>query len=201
MFYQIFRSPQMKRGTIISNKQGIHELPQELQNDLRLKVLGNQEIRGISQNSTELQPRNQPHFQNDSFVNTAKKNAEKSKLNFSHSALFHMKTRVFLKIFSMVVVVRTSTQFYSCIVGTNIFGGLQKISSFLDGLHKMVFNGFFSRNRLQNQPVNLYFLCIKRLRKYCWVICISCTKHYSCKLYIITVNHLKVFSLFHFELL
>ena len=41
MFYQIFRSPQMKRGTIIRNKQGIHELPQELQNDLRLKVLGN----------------------------------------------------------------------------------------------------------------------------------------------------------------
>ena len=41
MFYQIFCSPQMKRGTIISNKQGIHELPQELQNDLRFKVLGN----------------------------------------------------------------------------------------------------------------------------------------------------------------
>ena len=149
MFYQIFRSPQMKRGTIISNKQGIHELPQELQNDLRLKVLGNQEIRGISQNSTELQPRNQPHFQNDSFVNTAKKNAEKSKLNFSHSALFHMKTRVFL----------------------------------------------------QDEPANLCFLCIKRLHKYCWVICISCTNTYSCKLYIITVNHRNGFSLFHFELL
>ena len=41
MFYQIFSSPRMKRGTIISNKQGIHQLHQELQNDLRLKVLGN----------------------------------------------------------------------------------------------------------------------------------------------------------------
>ena len=112
-----------------------------------------------------------------------------------------MKTRVFLKILSMVVAVRSSTQFYSYIVGTNIFGGLRKISIFLDGLHKMIFNGFFSRDRLQNEPANLCFLCIKRLHKYCWVICISCTKHYLWKLYIINVNHLKVFSLFHFELL
>ena len=42
MFYQIFLSPQVKRWAIITYKHGIYELPQELQNDLRLrKFLGN----------------------------------------------------------------------------------------------------------------------------------------------------------------
>ena len=41
MFYQIFLSPQMKRSAIISNKHGIYELPQELPNDLRLRILAN----------------------------------------------------------------------------------------------------------------------------------------------------------------
>ena len=45
MFYQTFLSPQAKRSTIISNKQGVYELPHELLNDLRLrhKELGNNE--------------------------------------------------------------------------------------------------------------------------------------------------------------
>ena len=34
MFDQIFLSPQVKRSAIISNKQGVHELPRELPNDL-----------------------------------------------------------------------------------------------------------------------------------------------------------------------
>ena len=37
ILYQIFFSPQVKKKVIISNKQGIYELP----NDLRLRVLGN----------------------------------------------------------------------------------------------------------------------------------------------------------------
>ena len=41
MFYQIFLSPQVKGSVIISNKHGIYELLQELQNDLALKILGN----------------------------------------------------------------------------------------------------------------------------------------------------------------
>ena len=41
MFYQIFLSPQMKRCAIINYKHGIYELPHELPNDLRLKILGN----------------------------------------------------------------------------------------------------------------------------------------------------------------
>ena len=37
MFYQSFLSPQVKRSALISNKQGVYELPHELSNDLRLK--------------------------------------------------------------------------------------------------------------------------------------------------------------------
>ena len=41
MFHQIFLSPQVKRSAVISNKYGIHELPHELPNDLRLNILEN----------------------------------------------------------------------------------------------------------------------------------------------------------------
>ena len=41
MFYQIFHSPHMKRRTIITYKHVIYELPHELSNDLRLRILGN----------------------------------------------------------------------------------------------------------------------------------------------------------------
>ena len=40
MFSQIFLSLQVKRSAIISNKDGIYELPHELLNDLRFRVLG-----------------------------------------------------------------------------------------------------------------------------------------------------------------
>ena len=43
MFYQIIFSPQVKR-CIITYKNGVCELPQELPNDLGLRVLGNLEI-------------------------------------------------------------------------------------------------------------------------------------------------------------
>ena len=73
----------MKRCVIISYKYGIYELPYELPNDLRLRELDN--IRKVS-DENNLVPRR-------------KKTLEKQKLNFSRSALFHMKTRV--KIFSL----------------------------------------------------------------------------------------------------
>ena len=41
MFYQIFFSPQVKRCAIITYKHGIYELPHELPNDLRLRILEN----------------------------------------------------------------------------------------------------------------------------------------------------------------
>ena len=37
MFYQIFLSPQVKQSA--SNKQGVYELPQELPNDLKRRIL------------------------------------------------------------------------------------------------------------------------------------------------------------------
>ena len=40
LFYQIFFSPQVKRWVIITNKQGIYQLPHELPNGVRLRILG-----------------------------------------------------------------------------------------------------------------------------------------------------------------
>ena len=37
----IFFSPQVKQCATITYKRGIHELPHELPNDLRLTILGN----------------------------------------------------------------------------------------------------------------------------------------------------------------
>ena len=53
MFYQILLSLQVKRCAIITYKHGIHELPHELKNDLRLRILGNQEILGKCLNPIE----------------------------------------------------------------------------------------------------------------------------------------------------
>ena len=54
MFDQIFVSPQVKRGVIISNKDGIYKLHQELPNDLRIRILRNSDISSKSQNFIEL---------------------------------------------------------------------------------------------------------------------------------------------------
>ena len=39
MFYQILLSPQVKRCVIVTYKYGICELPHELPNDLRLRIV------------------------------------------------------------------------------------------------------------------------------------------------------------------
>ena len=41
MIYEIFLLPQVKGCVIITYKHGIYELPHELLNDLRLRILGN----------------------------------------------------------------------------------------------------------------------------------------------------------------
>ena len=71
----------------------------DLPNDINL---GCQEIRkksGNSQNILELLPSSQSSFQKKTFCQFQQKSPEKQKLNFSHSALFHMKTRVCLRYF------------------------------------------------------------------------------------------------------
>ena len=40
VFYQIFLSPQVKQCAIITYKHGIYELPQDLPNDIRPRILG-----------------------------------------------------------------------------------------------------------------------------------------------------------------
>ena len=53
MFYQIILSQQVKRWAMITYKHGIYELPHELLNDLRLRILGNEEISGKCLNFIE----------------------------------------------------------------------------------------------------------------------------------------------------
>ena len=43
MFYQIFLSSQVKQWVIIIQKHRIYELPHEMRNNLRLRVLGNKQ--------------------------------------------------------------------------------------------------------------------------------------------------------------
>ena len=59
MFQQIFISLQVKRSVMISYKHCIYELPDELSNDLKPRILGNQEKLGKSQNFIELLPSTQ----------------------------------------------------------------------------------------------------------------------------------------------
>ena len=41
ILYKIFFSPQMIQSVVISDKHGIYELPRELRNNLRPRILGN----------------------------------------------------------------------------------------------------------------------------------------------------------------
>ena len=98
MFYKNFVSPQVKQCAIITNEHGIYELPHELPNDLRLRILQNQERSGNFLKLIEPSPIAQSSFQNK-FLLLLGKTLEKQKLNFSRSVLFNMKTRVSLKYF------------------------------------------------------------------------------------------------------
>ena len=55
MFDQIFFSPQMKRNVIIGNNYGIFELPHQLLNNLRLRILDKKEKSGKSHKRLELE--------------------------------------------------------------------------------------------------------------------------------------------------
>ena len=56
MFDQIFLTQQLKQSIVISNKHGIYELPHDLPNHLRLRILENQEKFGESQDLIKLKP-------------------------------------------------------------------------------------------------------------------------------------------------
>ena len=48
-----FPSPKVKQSAIVSNKQGVYELQNELPNDMSLRIFGNKEKSGKSQNLLE----------------------------------------------------------------------------------------------------------------------------------------------------
>ena len=77
MFYQIFLSPQVKRWTIITRKDGIYELLHELPNDLRLKdlrKLGNiRKLSKLHRVAIPGYPSAQAPCQNESFVKSRRK--------------------------------------------------------------------------------------------------------------------------------
>ena len=73
MFYLILLSPQVKRWAIITYKHGIHELPQELPNELRLRSLENYEKLKKCLNFTEWWPSTKSSCQNGNFINTSRK--------------------------------------------------------------------------------------------------------------------------------
>ena len=72
-FLTFFLSPQEKRWAIITYKHGIYELPHELPNDWRFRILGNWKIPGQCLKSIEWYPRTQSPCQNENFFNTSKK--------------------------------------------------------------------------------------------------------------------------------
>ena len=108
----------------------MYDLPHELPNDLRLKILGNQEVSEKFLNFIESQPRVQSPCKNEYFVNTSKKTLEKQKLNISLSALLDMKTRVSLKYFvndcRLTLMQTLMKPFYQFFVSVNKYGGNYK---------------------------------------------------------------------------
>ena len=98
MFYQIFLSPQVERCAIITYQHGIYKLPHQLSCDLRLRILGNQEISEKRLISIEGNSRAQFTYQRENLLIPAKESPKKG-LKFPPSAPFHMKTRVSLRCF------------------------------------------------------------------------------------------------------
>ena len=72
MFCQIFLLLQEKRCAIITYKRGIYEFPHELLNDLRLKILGNDEILRKYLNLMDWWSSAQSACQNENFLNSKK---------------------------------------------------------------------------------------------------------------------------------
>ena len=60
-------------SSIITYKHGTYELPHELPNNLRIRILGNQEISGKYLNFIEYQLNAKSSCRNESFVNTSRK--------------------------------------------------------------------------------------------------------------------------------
>ena len=73
IFWQFFFSAQVKRSVVISNKRVIYEIPDKLQSELRLRILGKFEKSRKYQKLIQWQPCTQACYPNGNFVNTEKK--------------------------------------------------------------------------------------------------------------------------------
>ena len=67
MFQYKLEQPQVKRNVITSKGNLVYELPHELPNGLRLRILGNVELLGRSQIWLQIQPSNQSPLQKFNF--------------------------------------------------------------------------------------------------------------------------------------
>ena len=67
------QSPQVKRYLTSSIANSVHELPHELSNNLRVRILGNQEILAKYQMWGETQPSAQSSFQKQNLDNSSQK--------------------------------------------------------------------------------------------------------------------------------
>ena len=99
MFHHIFPAPQVKRWEIISFNDDMHEFPNELPNDSRVRNLGNQEIVGKCLIFIERLPGTQSPRQNKNFISTNKKVPKNSDQIFSQGVLLHIGTSVSLRYF------------------------------------------------------------------------------------------------------
>ena len=73
MFNQIFFLPQVKQCAIITCKHSIYELHHKLPNNLKHRILGNEEISGKPQNFIEWLPSAHSSCQNEDYDNFNKK--------------------------------------------------------------------------------------------------------------------------------
>ena len=87
MFQHRRDKPQVKRNVIFSITNLVCELPHEVPNDLRPRILGNKEILGKSQIWVELNA--QPPLQNLNFGSCSQKTRKKCISNFSCPVRFY----------------------------------------------------------------------------------------------------------------
>ena len=99
-FDQIFLTPQVKGCAIITYKQGIYELPHELPNELRLRILGN--IRKLSKLHRMIAHAQSP-CQNESFVNTTRTLLKNRNYTFSVVCSFTWKLELVSDILWIIV--------------------------------------------------------------------------------------------------
>ena len=98
LFDAFFFSSEVKRSVIISNKHRV-KLPDDLPNDLRLRILGNSEISGKSLKLSSIQS----FFQIGNFVNTSTKPFENENWTFPVVHYFTQKLDFISNISSKIV--------------------------------------------------------------------------------------------------